>query len=125
MSRVIKTLDESLKEAKSLASMYRDLINNGEAREDALQVEIDALKETKKFLTEARARAADGLERATRSLHRLENQRRSNVSAGYQGPSKAILERTAERETSLKAKVRAAADALRAMGLNPEDFLNG
>ena len=127
-SKQVRTLEESIRETKALVSMYRDLIENGETRERALEAEIgceiEKLQGNLRFLRNARVKAPDGLERARVTLARLEVQQRANATQGYSGPSRATLARKADRAESLKAKVLAMAAKLRAQGVDPVALLN-
>lgn len=123
MANTVKTLEQSLQEAKALASMYKDLIRNGETREAEIQAEIEALIEKRNFLRTARENAPDGLQRAETQAHGLELSRRQHRARGVQPPSRAALQRKADREESLRSRVQAMAAKLREMGLDPAQVI--
>ncbi len=123
MASKVKTLDESIKEAKQLAAMYKDLIANGKRREQIIADEIATYQERMDFLRKARENAPASLKRALDGVRRLEAQRNANLASGYQGPSKATLQRKSDRVDTLRDRLRNLAAELRASGLDPEALL--
>ncbi len=125
MTTKVQTLEESLKESKALAAMYQGLITRGVDREQMISEEIAKLQDTLGFLQRARQDAPASLKRAEESVRQLELQKNANLAVGYSGPSKATLQRKADRVDSLKDKLRDMARKLRAAGLDPEALLRG
>lgn len=123
MASKVQTLEERLKEAKQLVAMYRDLIANGESREQVVSEEIATLRDKVAFLRKARMNAPDSLSRALDTQHQLERQKVANRSSGYQGPSRVTLQRKADRADTLKDKLRGMIVQLRAAGLDPEELM--
>ena len=123
MAKVVKTLAEAIRDARLTRSMYQDLIRNGARREDEITAEIEALSEKRDAMKRSRMRAPDALVRAEATLRRLELQAAQNQAVGYEGPSKATLQRKADRELNLRLQVAAMAEKLREMGMDPSEVL--